>query len=165
MSAAELYSINSDTKKTKVSRKRKQPTAKVTRARRKHKTSWFTPRNALIGMTLAFLALSLTHLADGIAYLAHCSEWQAIALAVGIDCMFCERRSDYLNADQETKARIRADAWAMTFITITASSALNGLAFYVTADETLKYYAGAFGLVIQFLIYGATQILSKLSRG
>jgi hypothetical protein len=164
---AGLYSINSDVAKPTKTRNRKQVTAKVTKtkAKRRAKTNtWFTPRNALIGTTLALLALSLTHLADGIAYLTHCATVQAWAMAIGIDCMFVSVEALSLCADPETKARIRGDVAVMTIVTITASSALNLLAFYVTADDSLKYYAGAFGAVIPFLIYGATQILGKLGK-
>jgi hypothetical protein len=83
-------------------------------------------------------------------------------MAIGIDLMFISVEAVHLTADPATKARIRGDAAVMTIVTITASSCLNALAFYVTADPALQYYAGAFGAVIPGLIYGATQILSKM---
>jgi NADH:ubiquinone oxidoreductase subunit K len=163
MSPAEIVKLDKPVRK--VAKPRKPNSLKVKRqVKRKVKVSIFTPRSALIGTTIALLILSLTHLADGIAYLTHCPGWASIAMAIGIDCMFVSVEAILLTADPETKARIKADAIAMTVITIAASSALNGLAFWVTADDSLKYFAGAFGLVIPFLVFGATQILAKLGK-
>ena len=52
----------------------------------------------------------------------------------------------------------------MTIVTITASSALNALAFYTTASAELQYYAGGFGALIPFLVYGSTTILAKVGK-
>ena len=94
--------------KATVSAKQKAP--RKTRKTRKVKPSLFTPRNALIGTTLALLALSLTHLASGIEYLTRCNHWQSLAMAIGIDLVFVSVEWLVLSADDDTKARIRGDA-------------------------------------------------------
>jgi hypothetical protein len=148
--------------KAKASAKQKAP--RKTRKTRKVKARMLTPKNALIGTTLALLALSLTHLAAGIEYLCRCDHWQSWAMAIGIDLVFVSVEWLVLSADDDTKARIRGDAAVMTIITITASSALNALAFYVTASSELQYYAGGFGALIPFLVYGSTTILAKVGK-
>lgn len=145
-------STTAETRRTKRSPSRR----KVSRT----KFGWLSPRNALIGTTLALLGLSLTHLADGIVALTHCPTWQAIAMSIGIDLMFVSVEWLILT-DAEAKAKVHSEAMAITTVTIAVSSVLNGLAFYTSAPEQYRYAAAAFGAAIPALIYYATQILAK----
>ena len=43
------------------------------------------------GTTVGLMAVSLTHLSDGVTQLTSSSEWQSWAMAVGIDCMLIKR--------------------------------------------------------------------------
>lgn len=88
----------------------------------------FSPARAFICcVTLVFLVISLTHLADGIILLTDCPQWQGWAMAIGIDLMLIA--AEYLMLTCEMPNDARRAAEMLCILVVLWSSYLNALAF------------------------------------
>jgi hypothetical protein len=114
-----------------------------------------------IGLAIIVLtALSLSHLASGIAIVTHSPGWQGWALAIGIDVGFIlmELACIVTVAD---KVRHVVERYARPAIagTLLGSAAMNAFAFAGDADTLIMQIAGSImGCVIPALIYAMTRI-------
>ena len=62
--------------------------------------------NPLAGTTVGLMAVSLTHLSDGVTQLTAIPEWQSWAMAMGIDCMLISVALAQLTAPPDVKRDI-----------------------------------------------------------
>jgi hypothetical protein len=119
----------------------------------------------LAGTTVGLMAVSLTHLSDGVTQLTAIPEWQAWAMAIGIDCMLISVALAQLTASPEVKKDIGTVAHIMEAGTLTMSAGLNALAFTGGASDAAHWAQIAFGCFVPAAISGATYILARLTRG
>jgi hypothetical protein len=111
------------------------------------------------------MAVSLTHLSDGVTQLTAIPEWQAWAMAIGIDCMLISVALALLTAPPEVKKDIGTVAHIMEAGTLVMSAGLNALAFTGGAFDAAHWAHIAFGCFVPAAISGATYILARLTRG
>jgi hypothetical protein len=83
----------------------------------------------LAGTTVGLMAVSLTHLSDGVTQLTAIPSWQAWAMAVGIDCMLISVAMAQLTSPPDVKRDIAIVARCMEAGTLVMSAGLNALAF------------------------------------
>jgi hypothetical protein len=136
----------------KVAKKRKAPTAKIGKALQKTSTEKY----AMAATTIALLAVSLVHLADGVQLLTDCPAWQAWAMSIGIDAMFVAVEWSALKQGADTYAT------SLTAATLMMSAYLNALAFCHGHYDVDHAAAIGFGVFIPFAIFLATNRLAKL---
>jgi hypothetical protein len=136
----------------KIAKKRKAPAAKVAKAIQKISPEKY----AVAATTIALLAVSLVHLADGVQLLTDCPAWQAWGMAIGIDAMFV--------ACELSMLKQGSDVWGNTLVgmTLVASAGLNALAFCHGLFDPDHAAAIGFGLLIPASIFCATHRLAKL---
>jgi hypothetical protein len=118
----------------------------------------------LAGTTVGLMAVSLTHLSDGVTQLTAIPQWQSWAMAVGIDCMLISVALAQLTATADVKRDIRAVASIMEAGTLIMSAGLNALAFTGGAFDAAHWAQVAFGCFVPAAISGATYILARLTR-
>jgi hypothetical protein len=118
----------------------------------------------LAGTTVGLMAVSLTHLSDGVTQLTAIPEWQSWAMAIGIDCMLISVALAQLTASPEVKKDIAAVAHSMEAGTLVMSAGLNALAFTGGAFDAGHWAQIAFGCFVPAAISGATYILARLTR-
>src|SRR5437899_3610730 len=90
--------------------------------------------------------LSLCHLAAGIAYVTGAAMWEAIALAIGIDCSFAALEMTKVLARPRTMAAIRTHLNIGIVGTVIGSAVMNAIAFAAAAPSAWTYPAAALGL-------------------
>jgi hypothetical protein len=122
---------------------------------------WWTASGgaAIIG---GLLAVSLTHLADGIALVTRCPEWQSLAVALSIDANLVFAEVALLVACAKAHEKIRTYAWVMITATLCASAALNSASFAHEATGWRLYGAIAFGIFIPTAIFISTKVAAGL---
>ena len=81
------------------------------------------------GTTIGLMAVSLTHLSDGVTQLTEIPAWQGWAMAVRIDCMLIAVALALLTATVDVKKDIATVAHAMEAGALGMSAYLNSLAF------------------------------------
>jgi hypothetical protein len=118
----------------------------------------------LAATTVGLMAVSLTHLSDGVIQLTAIPQWQAWAMAIGIDCMLISVALAQLTASPEVKRDIAAVAHTMEAGTLVMSAGLNSLAFTGGAFDAAHWAQIAFGCFVPAAISGATFILARLTR-
>jgi hypothetical protein len=118
----------------------------------------------LAGTTVGLMAVSLTHLSDGVTQLTAIPEWQAWAMAIGIDCMLISVALAQLTAPPDVKKDIAVVAHIMEAGTLVMSAGLNALAFTGGAFDAAHWAQIAFGCFVPAAISGATYILARLTR-
>ena len=118
----------------------------------------------LAGTTVGLMAVSLTHLSDGVTQLTAIPEWQAWAMAIGIDCMLISVALAQLTALPDVKKDIAVVAHIMEAGTLVMSAGLNALAFTGGAFDAAHWAQIAFGCFVPAAISGATYILARLTR-
>jgi hypothetical protein len=118
----------------------------------------------LAGTTVGLMAVSLTHLSDGVTQLTAIPPWQAWAMAVGIDCMLISVALAQLTAPPDVKRDIAIVARCMEAGTLIMSAGLNALAFTGGAFDAGHWAQVAFGCFVPAAISGATYILARLTR-
>jgi hypothetical protein len=118
----------------------------------------------LAGTTVGLMAVSLTHLSDGVTQLTAIPSWQAWAMAVGIDCMLISVALAQLTAPPDVKRDIAIVARCMEAGTLIMSAGLNALAFTGGAFDAAHWAQVAFGCFVPAAISGATYILARLTR-
>jgi hypothetical protein len=119
----------------------------------------------LAATTVGLMAVSLTHLSDGVTQLTAIPTWQAWAMAIGIDCMLISVALAQLTAPPEVKRDIAAVAHTMEAGTLVMSAGLNALAFTGGAFDAAHWAQIAFGCFVPAAISGATYILARMTRG
>jgi hypothetical protein len=119
----------------------------------------------LAATTVGLMAVSLTHLSDGVTQLTAIPEWQAWAMAIGIDCMLISVALAQLTAPPEVKKDIAVVAHGMEAGTLVMSAGLNALAFTGGAFDAAHWAQIAFGCFVPAAISGATYILARMTRG
>jgi hypothetical protein len=118
----------------------------------------------LAGTTVGLMAVSLTHLSDGVTQLTTIPSWQAWAMAVGIDCMLISVALAQLTSPPDVKRDIAIVARCMEVGTLIMSAGLNALAFTGGAFDAAHWAQVAFGCFVPAAISGATYILARLTR-
>jgi hypothetical protein len=118
----------------------------------------------LASTTVGLMAVSLTHLSDGVTQLAGIPMWQSWAMAVGIDCMLISVALAQLTAAPDVKKDIAIVARCMEAGTLIMSAGLNALAFTGGAFDAAHWAQVAFGCFVPAAISGATYILARLTR-
>jgi hypothetical protein len=118
----------------------------------------------LAGTTVGLMAVSLTHLSDGVMQLAAIPVWQSWAMAIGIDCMLISVALAQLTAPPDVKKDIATVAHCMEGGTLVMSAGLNALAFTGGAFDAAHWAQIAFGCFVPAAISGATYILARLTR-
>jgi len=118
----------------------------------------------LAATTVGLMAVSLTHLSDGVIQLTTIPTWQAWAMAIGIDCMLISVALAQLTAAPEVKRDIAAVAHTMEAGTLVMSAGLNALAFTGGAFDAAHWAQIAFGCFVPAAISGATYILARMTR-
>ena len=112
------------------------------------------------GVALVLMALSLTHLADGIEALTHSGPWQSRMMAVGIDLGFIALELAQLCTSTDT-LRKSIMRWAGPTIigTLVVSAAMNAYAFASTAKDLVVISAACvLGVSIPMLVYVLTRV-------
>jgi hypothetical protein len=109
----------------------------------------------LAGTTVGLMAVSLTHLSDGVTQLTAIPSWQAWAMAVGIDCMLISVALAQLTAAPDVKRDINLVARCMEAGTLVMSAGLNALAFTGGAFDAAHWAQVAFGCFVPAAISGA----------
>jgi hypothetical protein len=118
----------------------------------------------LAGTTVGLMAVSLTHLSDGVTQLTAIPSWQSWAMAVGIDCMLISVALAQLTAPPDVKRDIAIVARCMEAGTLVMSAGLNALAFTGGAFDAAHGAQVAFGCFVPAAISGAMYILARLTR-
>jgi hypothetical protein len=119
----------------------------------------------LAATTVGLMAVSLTHLSDGVMQLTAIPEWQSWAMAIGIDCMLISVALAQLTAPSDVKRDIAVVAHCMEAGTLVMSAGLNALAFTGGAFDAGHWPQILFGCFVPAAISGATYILARLTRG
>jgi hypothetical protein len=110
------------------------------------------------------MAVSLTHLSDGVTQLTAIPEWQSWAMAVGTDCMLISVALAQLTAESAVTRDIATVAHLMEGGTLAMSAGLNALAFTGGAFDAAHWAQIAFGNFVPAAIAGATFILARMTR-
>jgi hypothetical protein len=118
----------------------------------------------LAGTTVGLMAVSLTHLSDGVTQLTAIPSWQAWAMAIGIDCMLISVALAQLTSPPDVKKDIAIVARCMEAGTLIMSAGLNALAFTGGNFDAAHWAQVAFGCFVPAAISGATYILARLTR-
>lgn len=119
----------------------------------------------LAGTTVGLMAVSMTHLSDGVTQLTSIPEWQAWAMAIGIDAMLISVALAQLTASPEVKKDIALVARIMEAGTLVMSAGLNALAFTGGAFDVAHWAQIGFGAFVPMAISGSTFILARMTRG
>jgi hypothetical protein len=110
------------------------------------------------------MAVSLTHLSDGVTQLTNIPEWQSWAMAIGIDCMLISVALAQLTASPEVNKDIAVVAHSLEAGTLVMSAGLNALAFTGGMFDAGHWAQIAFGRFVPAAISSATYILARLTR-
>ena len=108
------------------------------------------------------LALSLSHLAAGIALVTGAGPSDGWLMAIGIDLGFIALELAVLAAPADKRAAVVRYAAPAIVGTLAASAAMNGFAFAAHAGGFLIYPAIGLGLAIPALIYALTKVAATL---
>ncbi len=119
---------------------------------------------AVAAVAVVLTALSLTHLAHGIALVTRAPQWEAWSMAVGIDLGFLALEIAQLcAATPKTRAEIGRFTKPAILGTIVASAIMNALAFGAQADGWMLYPAVMLGLAIPALVYCLSRVAFGLA--
>ena len=114
---------------------------------------------AIGAVALTLTALSLNHLASGIATMTHCPSWQSWAMAIGVDCAFVTLEVAQLTIGDKLRAKLASLFRPAIVGTLAWSAGLNALAFAgETTSPIMQGAAIALGLSIPALVYALTKI-------
>lgn len=103
-------------------------------------------------------ALSLSHLAHGIALMTSCPTWESWAMAIGIDCGFITLELLLVTSVTEAvRRKISKHAKPAIIGTLGGSALMNALAFAFQTTGYMVYPAAVLGMVIPALIYLITR--------
>lgn len=117
---------------------------------------------ALVGIVLT--ALSLSHLAAGIALVTGAPALEAWALAIGVDLGFLALELAQLSAaTPAVRRQIEKFSRPAILATLAVSATLNAFAFGAAAQGMMLYPAAALGVAIPALIYALSRTAFGLS--
>jgi hypothetical protein len=122
---------------------------------------WWTAAGGAVVIAV-LLALSLTHLAEGVALVTRCASWQAFSVAIGIDAGLVFAEVALLVACAKAYAAIRSFAWVMIVGTLCVSAALNSLSFAHEATGWMFFASIGFGVFIPAAVFVCTKIAAGL---
>jgi hypothetical protein len=117
---------------------------------------------AVLAVAGILLALSLSHLAAGIALVTGAGPFDGWLMAIGIDLGFIALELAVLAAPADKRGAVARYAAPAIIATLAISAAMNGFAFEAHADGLLIYPAAALGLAIPALIYALTKVAATL---
>jgi hypothetical protein len=153
-------------KKTKASESIRKPELQSSKPSANQKRRHPQTMAAMATGTIAGIitALSLTHLAHGIQIVTHAPEWEAWAMAIGIDLGFIALEMALLCTPSDT-TRQSVSRYANPAIigTLATSAAMNAFTFSANLEGFLKIApAIVLGLAIPAMIYALTRITATL---
>jgi len=109
---------------------------------------------AILGLVaVVLIALSLAHLAYGIELVTRSPQWEAWAMAIGIDLGFVALELAKITANQRTMKSIAHSLNVAILATLVGSAVLNAFAFMAGATGWMAYPACVMGLAIPAMIY------------
>ena len=114
-------------------------------------------RSHAIGVALALLGLSLSHLASGVAIVTGSGERDGWLMAVGIDMGFVALELALLVAPAATRPAVGRYASPAIVGTLATSAAMNAFAFASHADGLMIYPAIGLGFAVPALVYALTK--------
>jgi hypothetical protein len=114
---------------------------------------------SVLAVAGTLLALSLSHLATGIALVTGAGPSDGWLMAIGIDLGFIALE---LAAPADKRAAVMRYAAPAIVGTLAASATMNAFAFGAHADGFLIYPAVGLGLAIPALIYALTKVAATL---
>jgi H+/Cl- antiporter ClcA len=111
------------------------------------------------GVAVTLTALSLNHLAHGIEIVTNAPNWEAYAMAIGIDCGFISAELAQLFASNDKLAKKISRFTKPAIIgTLIGSAAMNAFAFSNAVQGWMLAPAVILGIAIPALIYALTRI-------
>jgi hypothetical protein len=119
---------------------------------------------AVCTVAVVLTALSLSHLAHGVRLVTGCPDWEAWALAAGVDLglVACEI-SMLAAATDKVRREIGAYAKAAIVGTLIASAVMNALAFSAQSTGWLVWPAVGLGIAIPGMVYALSRIAFGLA--
>jgi len=159
MNAATIIRHPAATKTRRAARPRATSAAYAKRLRRQHIAACGV---AIVGIVLT--ALSLSHLAAGIALVTGAPALEAWALAIGVDLGFLALELAQLSAaTPAVRRQIERFSRPAIIATLAVSATLNAFAFGSAATGAMVYAAAALGVAIPALIYSLSRVAFGLS--
>lgn len=116
----------------------------------------------LCAVTIALLAISLTHLADGMIMLTDCPAWQGWAMAIGVDAMLIAVEFALLTADDTSRMHIQHAAHGLMAMTLCMSAYLNALAFSHGNWDMAHCAAIVVGCFVPLAVAVSSYIMAKV---
>ena len=135
------------------------------RSRRAHKALRRQAGTAIgVGaVAVTLTALSLSHLAHGVEIVTGSSQWEAWAMAVGIDLGFLALELSQLAISDKVRRQVGKFARPAILGTLAGSAAMNAFAFAAqTATAYMMAAAITLGVAIPALIYALTRVGAAL---
>lgn len=146
-------------KKARAPRPRGASACYVRRQRRQHIAA-----TGVAAVAIVLTALSLSHLAAGIALVTGAPALEAWALAIGIDLGFLALELAQLSAaTPAVRRQIERFSRPAIVATSAVSAALNVFAFGAAAEGLMLYPAAALGIAVPALIYALSRVAFGLS--
>jgi hypothetical protein len=108
-------------------------------------------------VAVVLTGLSLTHLSHGITIVTQAPQWEAWAMAVGVDLLFVALEVGNLTCREQVRKMIKQWIVPATIGTVAGSAILNGFAFGAAASGWLVAPAVALGVAIPALIYASVR--------
>jgi hypothetical protein len=140
--------------------RRLQPKIKSAKAEKNNYSNFAAA--AVLAVAGILLALSLSHLAAGIALVTGAGPSDRWLMAIGIDLGFIALELAVLVAPADKRAAVVRYAAPSIVTTLAISAAMNGFAFAAHAEGFLSYPAIGLGLAIPALIYALTKVAATL---
>ena len=112
-------------------------------------------------VAVVLTALSLTHLANGIAIVTQAPTWECWALGIGIDKGFVALELAKVMGRERTRNQVSGLLNTAIVGTLTGSAVLNAFAFGAAATGLMQIPAVALGLAIPALIFALTKVGAK----
>lgn len=159
MNAATIVRLPAQKKTRAVARPRATSVGYAKRLRRQHIAACGV---AVVGIVLT--ALSLSHLAAGIALVTGAPALEAWALAIGVDLGFLALELAQLSAaTPAVRRQIERFSRPAIVATLAVSAALNAFAFGAASEGLMLYPAAALGVAVPALIYALSRVAFGLS--
>jgi len=118
---------------------------------------------AIGAVAVTLTALSLSHLAHGVAIVTGSSAWESWAMAVGIDLGFVALELSQIAIGDKVRRQISHYARPAILGTLAGSAAMNAFAFAAQADGWCMLAAAVtMGVAIPALIYALTRVGASL---
>ena len=141
------------------------PKRAAPKSRRAHKALRRQAGTAIGVGTVAvtLTALSLSHLAHGVEIVTGSSQWEAWAMAIGIDLGFVALELSQLAISDKVRRQVGKFARPAILGTLAGSAAMNAFAFAAqTATAYMMAAAITLGVAIPALIYALTRVGAAL---